>query len=174
MNKIDTLGSPLGNWNVEVSRVPYSMPVNVSTSHNKESDLFKYIHAVMNSTLIQWRLQHSPSPMQDRNLELALIPKITPAEQRPFINLVDQILEANADDANADTSYLEWDIDDLVYDLYGLSEEEKTEIERNLGLIHQTEEEEGAALVRWIEDGSSGEYVSESAIMETLKNRYGN
>ena len=52
-------------------------------------------------------------------------------------------------DPGAHTRYLEWDIDRLVYDPYGLTEEEDTAIERSLGLIHATDE------------------------METLRNPYG-
>ena len=76
-------------------------------------------------------------------------------------------------DPDADTSYLEWDIDRLVYDLCGLTEEEDTAIERSLGLIHQTDEEEAAALVKWILEGRTGEYVSKEAVMETLRNPHG-
>ena len=83
--------------------------------------------------------------------------------------MVDEILEAKSADPNADTSYLEWDIDRLVYDLYGLTEEEDTAIERSLGLIHQTDEEEDAALVKWIKEGRTGEYVSKEVVMETLR-----
>ena len=75
-------------------------------------------------------------------------------------------------DADADTSYLEWDIDRLVYDLYGLTEEEDTAIGRSLGLTRQTEEEE-AALFKWILEGRTGEYVSKEAVMETLRNPHG-
>ena len=101
------------------------------------------------------------------------IPKISAAAQRPFIRLVDEILEAKAADLDADTSYLEWDIDRLVYDLYGLTEEEDTAIERSLGLIHQTDEEEDAATVKWIMEGRTGEYVSKEVVMETLRNPHG-
>ena len=97
------------------------------------------------------------------------IPRISTAKQRPFIRLVDEILDAKSADPNADTRYLEWDIDRLVYDLYGLTEEEDTAIERSLGLIHQTDEEEDAALVKWIKEGRTGEYVSKEVVMETLR-----
>ena len=88
------------------------------------------------------------------------IPKIPAAEQRPFVRLVDAILEAKDADPNADTSELEWEIDGLVYDLYGLTEEEDTAIERALGLIHATDEEEDAAIARGIEEGLTGERAS--------------
>ncbi len=42
-----------------------------------------------------------------------------------LIGLVDQILDAKKSNPNADTSALESKIDDLVYDLYGLTKEER-------------------------------------------------
>lgn len=98
-----------------------------------------YICAIQNSSLARWCALRG---------ETILIPKLTDKEQRPFVRLVDEILAANATDPNADTQPLEWEIDRLVYDLYGLTEEEDTAVERALGLIHQTDEEEDAALLR--------------------------
>ena len=57
------------------------------------------------------------------------IPEITQKHQRPFIHLVDRILQAKDADAKADTSALETEIDRLVYDLYGLTEEEMAAVE---------------------------------------------
>lgn len=52
------------------------------------------------------------------------IPTATSAQQKPIIDLVDSILAAKKKDPAADTSKLEEEIDDLVYDLYGLTPEE--------------------------------------------------
>ena len=41
------------------------------------------------------------------------------------LEIVDSILALKKSDPNADTSALESEIDELVYDLYGLTEEEK-------------------------------------------------
>ena len=92
--------------------------------------------------------------------------------QRPFVRLVDEILEAKASDPDADTSHLEWEIDRLVYDLYGLTDEEDTAIERSLGLVHATDEEEDAAILKWMVEASAdapNEVVSEEAVMTTLR-----
>jgi hypothetical protein len=48
-----------------------------------------------------------------------------PSKQKPFIKLVDRILAAKQREAEADTSALEREIDELVYALYGLTKEEK-------------------------------------------------
>ena len=57
-------------------------------------------------------------------VETIPVPAISSAKQRPFIRLVNRILKAKADDPNADTGKLEGEIDRLVYQLYGLTEEE--------------------------------------------------
>ena len=56
--------------------------------------------------------------------ELPLIPSATPAEQEALSSLVDLILAAKEKDSNADTSAFEAEIDQLVYQLYGLTGEE--------------------------------------------------
>ncbi|MBI5682851.1 MAG: hypothetical protein HZC45_06780 [Deltaproteobacteria bacterium] len=43
---------------------------------------------------------------------------------QPFITLVDQILAAKQKDPNADTSAFERQIDEMVYKLYGLTDDE--------------------------------------------------
>ena len=66
-------------------------------------------------------------------LSLLPIPTATPAQQQEIITLVDKILAAkkasagsatNHSDSKADTTALEHKIDELVYKLYGLTEEE--------------------------------------------------
>ena len=102
----------------------------------------RYLCAVLNSTLITWYMRNTAlnsgmgTPRWVRfTVERLPIPIIAAAKQRPFIRLVDSILEAKAANPDTDTSSLEWEIDRLVYDLYGLTEEEDTAIERRLGLI---------------------------------------
>ena len=93
--------------------------------------------------------------------------------KEPFVKLVDEILAAKSADAQADTRHLERAINELVYEVYGLTEEENTAIERSLGLIHASdEEEEDAALARMMEEyGPYGpeDLVSEETIRATLR-----
>ncbi len=59
-----------------------------------------------------------------------------------------------------------------MYDLYGLTEERVTAIERSLGLIHQTDKEEDAALLRAMEEASiddPDDFASEAEVMATLQ-----
>ena len=55
------------------------------------------------------------------------VKQIPESAQQPFITLVDQILAAKQ--AGEDTSVLEGRIDELVYALYGLTEEEIAVVE---------------------------------------------
>ena len=136
----------------------------------------KYLCGVLNSTLIRWALQQvAPTSgmgtfrWKKSYVENIAVPKVTTTEQRPFVRLVDRILEAKAADPDADTEPLEWEIDRLVYDLYGLTEEEATAVERSLGLIHATDEEEDAALLRAMEEGDINDRVSLEEVLEILR-----
>ena len=100
------------------------------------------------------------------------IPQISQKEQTPLIRLVDRILEAKAVKPAADTTADEAEIDRLVYDLYGLTEDEVTAVERALGLIHQTDEEEDEALLKAMLEVSIDDpedFASEEDIMATLR-----
>ncbi len=143
-----------------------------------ESSL-KYLCAVLNANLVRWFLnQIAPTSgmgtlrWKKIYVERIPVPKISAAKQRPFVRLVDRILEAKAADPDADTTADEAEIDRLVYELYGLTEEEDTAVERALGLIHQTDEEEDAALLRAMEEASidgPDNFVSEADVMATLR-----
>ena len=52
------------------------------------------------------------------------IPKISTANQRTFICLVDEILKVKASNPKANTGEQETEIDRLVYAFYGLTENE--------------------------------------------------
>lgn len=58
------------------------------------------------------------------DLELLPIPKATYAQQTEIAALVDKIIAAKKADVSADTSKLERKIDEMVYQLYGLNDEE--------------------------------------------------
>ena len=61
------------------------------------------------------------------------MPNIQLNTQKPFINLVDKILTAKKVNLQADTTTLEAKIDRLVYELYGLTEEEIAIVEESVG-----------------------------------------
>ena len=64
--------------------------------------------------------------VQPDGLEAFPIPAVPTEKQKPVERLVAQILAAKQRDAKADVSTLEREIDELVYALYGLTEDEKT------------------------------------------------
>ena len=139
----------------------------------------KYLCSILNSTLITWVMRQTARTTgvgliqwEKFSVERVPIPQIPTADQQPFVQLLDAILEEKASNPDADTSHLEWQIDRLVYDLYGLTDEEDTAIERGLGLIHATDEEEDAAMLKWMLEASTdapNEFVSEEAVMATLR-----
>ena len=57
------------------------------------------------------------------------IPDVSPEEQAPIIELVDQILDAKRTNPNTDVSDLENEIDEIVYLLYGITTDESAIVE---------------------------------------------
>lgn len=99
----------------------------------------KFLLGYLNSQFVSWyaynfiysqaiRTMH----FYDFYIQQVPIPNIQLSDQEPFITLVDQILSIKAQNAKADTSELEKQIDELVYKLYDLTEEEIKIIEGNL------------------------------------------
>ncbi len=92
----------------------------------------KYILGLLNSKLISYYfIKNTAKSVRQMFPKLILedlrkfpIKKIGTVEQQPIIALVDQILTAKKSNPKADTSELEKEIDKIVYELYGLSEEE--------------------------------------------------
>jgi hypothetical protein len=91
----------------------------------------KFILSLMNSTLMNFiYLQKYKSTkkvfseIQARSIKKLPIPFVSTETQAPFIEKVNKILALKKADAKADTSALEREIDFMVYELYGLSEEE--------------------------------------------------
>ena len=138
-----------------------------------------YLLAILNSSLTDWYFRligverdggyYEYKPMF---IERLPIPKISAAEQRSFVGLVDEIIEAKAADPLADTSELEEEIDWLVYDLYGLTDEETAIIADAFWKGEVSEEEEDAALVRSIEVGLRSKRVDIEEVKSILRERH--
>ena len=91
----------------------------------------KFLCAVLNSALVSWFLgQAAPTSgmgtlrWKKVYVETIPVPRIDKDKQRPFVALVDRIIEAKAADGDADTSMWERAIDRLVCDLYSLTADE--------------------------------------------------
>ena len=98
-------------------------------------DSLKYLCGMLNARLTSWfarRLFPTSGTgtfhWEKVHLERLPIPLISSDKQRPFIALVDRILQAKAADPKVDTTELEEEIDWLVYDIYGLTDEEVSTI----------------------------------------------
>ena len=120
----------------------------------------KYVGAALNSSLGRWFQAHGVT---------LPIPEPSDAEQLALVRLVDCILAAKAADPNADTSELEEEIDWLVYDLYGLTNEETAVVSDFFLDGTMAEEEEDQALLRAMEEADVDDRVSLTEVREILK-----
>ena len=100
----------------------------------------KYLLAILNSSLVTWYMNESALTSGMGlirwvrfTVERIPVPRIGEEEQRPFVELVDRILEAKDADGDADTAEWERAIDRLVHALYGLTPDETAAVERALG-----------------------------------------
>jgi hypothetical protein len=106
-------------------------------SANKKVDN-KFLIAVLNSKLATYlyRLfsleegrvlaQIKPSILKDIPL-----PEVSPLAQKPFIEKVNKIIALKSKDAEYDTPQIENEINQMVYQLYGLTEEEVEIVEKS-------------------------------------------
>ena len=108
-----------------------------ATAFIMTGESIKYLCAVLNANLIRWYLQEiAPTSgmgtlrWKKVYVETIPIPKIPAAKQRPFIRLVERILQIKASDPSADTTKPEAEIERLVYELYGLTKEEIAAVEK--------------------------------------------
>lgn len=95
-----------------------------------------YLLAVLNSKLLDWYFRligverdggyFEYKPMF---IERLPIPQLPVVEQRPYDRLVERILSIKKVDPSTDTWELEREIDQLVYSLYGLTEDEIAVVE---------------------------------------------
>ncbi len=86
----------------------------------------KYIVALLNSSLMyfymQERLKHTGDLLQIDKNQFMKIPLYVPENSEKFGQVVDKIIDIKKQ--NQDTTELEAQIDQMVYELYGLNEEE--------------------------------------------------
>ena len=90
-----------------------------------------YLLTLLNSTLLEAYFKSISSTIRGdflrfKKIYLYKMPikKISLTDQKPFINFANQILSLKKSDSQADTSALEDEIDQMVYELYGLTTEE--------------------------------------------------
>jgi len=93
-------------------------------SKNKDYGL-KFILAILNSRIANfyYKKNHTEVSLNPTYLKQIPIPPLSAEEQAPFVALVEQILAKKQQ--GEDTSDLENEIDEKIFALYGLTEEEK-------------------------------------------------
>ncbi len=121
---------------IELSDLPkFTYSVNeipLNTVFFMSGENLKYILGCLNSKAIYWyftkMLGCTSGVGTNRWLKFTMeqlpIPTATEAQQDKIISLVDRILSAKQSNPEADTTELESEIDRIVYELYGLTEEE--------------------------------------------------
>ena len=98
--------------------------------------LLRYLGSVLNSRIITWFMERTALqsgmgvPRWIRScVDPIPIPLVEPAQAAPFEQLFDKILQAVDNDPDADVRDWEREIDRMVYDLYGLTDEEIAAVE---------------------------------------------
>ena len=110
----------------------------------KKSDTLhlNYVLACLNSRLYDFIFRHISSNTQVSSGQLNSLPflDLPKAQQKPFIDLVDQILATTKDEdylsnpaKQAKVKELECQIDQMIYELYGLTPEEIAVVEEKKG-----------------------------------------
>jgi len=100
-------------------------PANIITGNS-----IKYLLCLLNSKIIYFAMRKYymgggiEGELKTNNLLKIPIPLLSEEKQKPFVEIVDKILEMKKENPNADTTDLEKQIDNMVYDLYGLTKEE--------------------------------------------------
>ena len=96
----------------------------------------QYLCAVLNSTPILWWMEKTALTTGMGRLQWKKfivkslpIPKVSRAQQEPYMRIVEKIIAMKAADSSADTSDLEADVNRMVYDLYGLTSTEIRAVE---------------------------------------------
>ena len=99
----------------------------------------KYLCAVLNTKVIRWCLENMAPTSGMGTLrwkkvyvERLPIPRIAGSNQRPFEQMIDTILGATAHDPNSNTADAEAEIDQMAYQLYGLSASEISAVEERI------------------------------------------
>ena len=108
----------------------------VNTVYMISGTAIKYLCAVLNSHMVTWYMKNfaltsgmGTTRWFSNSVNAIPIPRISVAKQRPFIRLIDTILETKASNPDASTIAYEKEIDWQVYRLYGLTQEEIAVVE---------------------------------------------
>lgn len=110
----------------------------VNVLHNFKKYDILFVLALLNSKLVDYyyritneskHLNGGALPFDTESVKVIPIPEASKAHQQEIESIVKQILSRKQTVPTADTSDLEQQIDELVYELYGLTEDEITVVE---------------------------------------------
>jgi hypothetical protein len=128
-------GLTANQWAFAYDDKKHYLPSNAYMLISREVPL-KYILALLNSRLMRFYFHFigvmtAGGAFTLKHSTIAQLPVViaAPAKQQPLIAKVSAILAATAADPQADTAALEAEIDSLVYDLFGLTPEERAVVE---------------------------------------------
>ena len=117
----------------------YSNTLHGTTVTDTSFDV-KYVLGLLNCNVLNWfyKATTAESGKVFAQVKIALLRKLpiydtNTQQQKPIINLVDKILTTKKANPQADTTALETEIDQRVYDLYELTEEEIAIVEESVG-----------------------------------------
>ena len=150
----------------------------LNTAFMMSGGSIKYLCGILNSRLITWFMSNTAlnsgmgvTRWIRHTVEQIPIPRIPSGQRRRLERLVERILRAKAVTPTADTAALEEEIDWLVYDLYGLSNEETAVVEDLFWKGTQSEAEEDQALLRAMAESDSNDRASLDELRQTLRAR---
>ena len=113
--------------------------VTMKNNLKNETISLKFLLALLNSRLLNFiylsKFKSTKtvfSEIQARSV--GELPIILPQDQNPFIAYTNKIIEKKSKSFTSDTSILESQIDQLVYELYGLTEEKIAIVEESMGM----------------------------------------
>ncbi|MDB9305585.1 TaqI-like C-terminal specificity domain-containing protein [Nodularia spumigena CS-591/12] len=111
----------------------YVKDVLIISHQQKCTKTLKILVSILNSSLMKFYYETSFPTLHVQRNELAVLPmKLEFDESDQVIKIVDRILEIKRQNPKADTTELEREIDEIVYQLYGLTEEEIRIIEESV------------------------------------------
>ncbi|MGB4413422.1 MAG: Eco57I restriction-modification methylase domain-containing protein [Paludibacter sp.] len=116
--------------------LPFVIDINEHYYHNDKTfhivtNRIYWLGAFLNSTLFKYCFKDNFAELMGGTRELRKVffepipvMQITEEQEKPFEKLVNEILYSKKSNPSTDTTTLEAEIDQLVYELYGLTEEE--------------------------------------------------
>lgn len=118
-----------GRFSYDNSKLYGEATTFLLTGNNRNN--IKYLCTILNSDLITWFFQHiavtsgmGVPRWKKVYVEKIPIPIISEQQQQPFIALIDEIIRLKINEPNTNTFNLEDQINELTYDLYGLTKNE--------------------------------------------------